>query len=294
MVILNYFVYLILRLLGLISQKLNRKQRSYWGFIVGDILRILSSHRESITLENIRKSFPEKSYSVHRNIMRDAYRNLGITLMELLALGKMDEKEVRDYIKYDNIELINELYEKGNGVILLSGHFGNWELLAYSAGLFSKIPVTVIVKNQKNKFANKHLDEYRRSGGNDTVPMKKAARKIVSCLRNGEAIALLADQSASKEKDIFVDFFGRPASTFATPAALSLKFDVPLIMGFAVRQEDFTYRVKLREIKKDDLTDSSEDIKELTQRHVKELENEIRGNPGLWSWQHRRWKYEPK
>ena len=280
--------------LGVISRSLSRKGRGRFGEIIGDILRLASSGRKNITLENIAKSFPEKDRTWHISVMKDSYRNLGITLAELLALPSFEENDIREMIKYENAELINEIYSRGKGLMLLSGHYGNWELLAYSAGLYSQIPITIIVKPQKNKYADELLNKYRTQAGNEVISMYHSARKVFKILRNGGALALLADQSASKEDDIFIEFFGRKASTFQSPAFLALKLDVPIIMGFAVRQPDYTYRVRLQEIRHDDLDPDEEGIKELSRRHVKMLENAIREHPGLWAWQHRRWKHTPK
>ena len=104
-------------------------------------------------------------------------------------------------------------------------------------------------------------------------------------------VALLADQAASKEKDIFVNFFGRPAVTYESPAKLALKFDIPIIIGFAERQDNYKYKVHLQEIKYDDLKNEENAIELLTQRHVALLEEQIRKNPSQWAWQHNRWKY---
>jgi KDO2-lipid IV(A) lauroyltransferase len=123
--------------------------------------------------------------------------------------------------------------------------------------------------------------------------MYNAARTIVSELRKGNMIALLADQSATKDKDLFVDFFGRPAATYESPAAMALRLNAPIVMGFAVRQKDGTYTVRLREIPFDDIKDREDAVSILTERHVKELENQIRLVPGLWAWQHKRWKHTP-
>ncbi len=285
------FTTFILLVIGLISKSLNLRQRGSLGILVGDILRIISPSRQKITFENISNAFPDKSKEWVKKIVIDSYRNLGITLVELLVLEKIYKDGITKYIQYENIELIDELYSRGNGLILLSGHFGNWELLAFSAGLLSKAEITIIVKPQKNYIADRYLNKLRVMGGNSIISMYNSARNIIKILRDGKALALLADQSATEDKDIYVDFFGKPAATYETPAALALKFKSPIIMGFAVRQKDFTYRVKLEELKFDDLNDDPNGRIELTRRHVAKLEQAIRDNPGLWTWQHRRWKH---
>ena len=189
------------------------------------------------------------------------------------------------------MNLINDYQKKGKGIILLSGHYGNWELLAYCAGLFSGVPALIVVHPLKNPVIDKLLNRYRTRKGNQVVPMDNAAKAIVTTIRKGGVIALLADQSATYDKDIFVDFFGRPAATNEAPASLALRFDIPVLYAFSERQEDGTYWVNLKELKHDDLQNSPEDIREFTKRHVKALEEQIRKIPGQWAWQHRRWKH---
>jgi KDO2-lipid IV(A) lauroyltransferase len=282
----------ILMLLAIISRILNIKQRVKFGILIGDFLRILSKKRERITYNNIKNSLDRSDHET-KHITIEAYRNLGITLAELLVLSKLNEKQLQEYVKYENIDLIEKTAEEGKGVILLSGHFGNWEYLAYTAGLFTKLPLTVIVKPQSNKFADKYLNRTRISGGNEIVSMHKAARKIVKELTSGNIIALLADQSTSGKNDVLVDFFRRQTPTYSAPASLSLKFGSPIIIGFANRQKDGTYLVKLEKIDPKNYTNDEKGIIKLTQAHVKLLENAIKERPELWSWQHRRWKHSP-
>jgi Kdo2-lipid IVA lauroyltransferase/acyltransferase len=277
--------------LGFISKRLTISQRTRFGSFIGDCLIILSKKRKKITLENISLAFPCETRQWHNKVIKESYRNLGITMVELLAFDSFSESDFSKYMKCDNIELVHEVYSRGKGLIFLSGHFGNWEILAYSVGLFTGISIKIIVKPQRNTIADELLNKYRCLGGNTVVSMYNSARTIVRTLLEKKSIALLADQSATKDKDIFVDFFGRPAATYESPADMALRFDIPVIMGFAVRQSDCTYRVKLIELKHDDLKHDTEGIKELTRRHVQVLEDAIRQNPGHWAWQHRRWKH---
>ncbi|MES2767040.1 MAG: lysophospholipid acyltransferase family protein [Bacteroidota bacterium] len=290
----NTYITFLLKALGAVSRKLSINPRTALGRTVGTLLEKASRKRYEITLGNIRAAFPEKNTEWHRDIAFKSYQNLGITLVELLAFPSLSDEDIADYIKYENVGLLKEMHAKGRGLILLSGHYGNWEMLAYSAGLFSKLPVSIIVKPQQNIYADRLLNQYRTQRGNQVIPMHNAARSIIQKLRSGESIALLADQSATGHKDIFVDFFGRPAATYEAPAALALRFKTPIVIGFAERQPDGRYYVKLSEIPHNDLENTPEGIRELTQRHVQILENAIRRRPELWSWQHRRWKHQPK
>lgn len=276
--------------LGFVSSRLSKDNRTNFGKFLGNLIRLIARDRVRVTLRNLAKAFPEQSHRWHKAIMKKSFENLGITLVELLALGSLSEKDIMEYVKFDNIDLIQNAYEQGRGVILLSGHYGNWEFLAYSVFVYLRIPVLIIVKPLSNYILDRIINRYRTRLGNSIVSMYEAAFKVVKNLRKGGVVALLADQSATKDKDIFVDFFGIPSATFESPAFFALKYKVPIIIGFAERRGS-TYFVHLEELRFDDLEFSSDGIAELTQRHTKKLEEAIRRHPELWVWQHRRWKH---
>ncbi len=288
---INYLITLLLLFIGLISSILSIKMRYNFGCLIGNGMKLLSKTRYNITLENLKNAFPENSLGWIKDKANKSYHNLGIVLAEVLALKNLTGKDIENYINYKNLNLIKDVYSRGKGVILLSAHYGNWEFLAYSCGLFTKLPVLIVVKPQQNVYSDKILNEYRTKAGNKVISMYQAARALVNNIRGGGMVAMLVDQSATQDKDIYVDFFGRKAATYKSPAEIALKFNIPIIMGFAVRNPNRTYNVDLIELKHDDLKYSEEGIKELTERHVKILEDMIREKPELWAWQHKRWKH---
>jgi KDO2-lipid IV(A) lauroyltransferase len=292
--IIDLLITAVLYTLGIISRVLNVRLRAKSGELIGDLFRIIGNERKNITLSNISLAFPEKDNNWHKSVMNQSYRNLGITMMELLAFPKLTVEDFHKYVNYENFEIIDEVRSRGKGMILLSGHFGNWEIIAFTIGMFGGFTVTAVVKPQSNSYIDGILNKYRGLSGNQIVFMANAARAIIKALKNNGAVGLLVDQSADWQKDLFVDFFGRPAVTYEAPASLSLKYKVPIIIGFPVRNSDYTYSVRMTELKTDDLDDSKESIRILTERHVKVLEDAIRQNPGLWSWQHKRWKHIPQ
>ena len=279
--------------LGFISKNLTIKKRNLLGKKIGWILRILSRERSEITLKNITDALPEYDSDMHLKIRNESYQNLGITLVELLAFPVLSENDFKNYVKVENTEIIKEKLALGRGLIFISGHFGNWELMAYAAGMVIDVQVTIVVKPQSNEVSDKYLNRFRTQCGNKIVPMGNAARTLLQTIKKNEAIALLVDQSADWKKDIFVDFFGKPAVTYEAPAVIALKYRTPIITCFAHRLDDCTYKVEMKELDFSDLQDSRESVVELTKRHVKVLEDNIRANPGLWAWQHKRWKHDP-
>lgn len=260
---------------------------------MGTLLRWLSSSRARVTLDNLRRAFPEMSEQERITIQRASYYNLGITFVEILMFPHLTPAETRAMVEFRNLHFIEDEYQHKNGLVLLSGHYGNWELLAFALPLFVDLPISVIVMPQSNNYAEMYLNWYRARTGNQLIPMDKAARTMIECLKTGEAIALLADQAATPETDVFVPFFGHDACTYEAPAVLSLRYNAPIIVGFAERLPDGNYLVELQRIPSEDLKNTREGVRELTNRHVKVLEEYIRKRPELWSWQHKRWKHPP-
>lgn len=283
---------LFIEFIGYVSSKLSARKRTSFGRRLGRILILLDRKRFAITKDNLSKAFPEKDADWVTRIARLSYENLGTTFVELFTFPYFTEEDFRYYVSYENIDVIARAKARGNGVILLSGHYGNWEMLAYTAGLFTGDGAQIIVRDQKNSVLDKLINIYRTQGNNTIVPMHRAALSVAKTLKNGGTVAMLVDQSASS-KDLFVEFFGRHAATYRTPAELALRFGAPIVTGYASRNDEGTYEVRLTEIDFSDLEFSREGIEELTRRHVNQLENIIRQRPELWSWQHKRWKYTP-
>lgn len=290
----NQLLTFFIMVLSVISIPLTRKMRTNYGKLLGLGIFILSKKRREITYSNLQLAFPDKSLKEVKSIALKSYQNLGITFAELFALKHISEPRLKEYIKFADLEGIMKIYERNKGIIFLSAHFGNWEMMAYAFSVYSNVPMTIIVKPQKNRLADKYLNAIRTSRGNRIISMHRSAFEIVKCLKRKETIALLADQAAQRDKDLYVEFFGRLASTYEAPAQLALKLDVPIIMGFTIRQPDGFYIIETFELDHSHLENTEEGIAELTKMHVKILEDYIRRYPEQWVWQHRRWKHSPK
>jgi len=278
-----------LRSFGALSQRLSPSARTSLGRTVGSMLKI-DRKRVAITRNNIAASFPEKSVVEVLRIADGAYQNLGITLVELLAVPKLTREELLKQIRIPGIEMVAQRSKQGLPSILLSGHFGNWEYLAMAAGVLIDSSVTIVAHPQRNKIVDAELNSYRCKFGNTIVSMHDAARALVRTLNSGGTVAFLVDQHAHPERDPWISFFGRPTPTYAAPAALALRYNVPIFHAYAERLEDGSYLAPLSPLDMSGLASDDAGIVELTTRHVLALEEKITTNPHLWSWQHRRWR----
>jgi KDO2-lipid IV(A) lauroyltransferase len=287
----TFFIKLIVTIINLLPHKLV----VFCGRIFGMLLYFLSKQRRDITLTNLKNAYPTKRSKEITDICKFSYQNLGISIFELIKFRTQSISEIKNIIKFTNPELITEVYNRGKGLIMMTGHFGNWEMLALATGIETSSTlqhgINVVAKNQKNAFFDNYIIDNREKFGNKVINAGNAAKEMIKLIKNKEIVALIVDQSADPNKDVFVDFFGNPAATYEAPAVLALKFNLPILVSYAIRQKDNTYIATFEELKHDDLLFDKEGIKELTLRHVKHLENQIRLHPDMWSWQHRRWKH---
>ena len=249
--------------------------------------------RRSLTLDHLRQAFPEKSPEELKRIALSAYRNLVISLLEVFWFSRLTPETLKDLVCMPDTGPLDRELKKGKGLIMLGGHFGNWELIAIAVGLLSGHPLTIIVQRQRNKYVDAFMNRNRTLFGNTVVEMEKAPREIIGTLRNNGVVAMLADQSGPQD-GLFVNYFGRPASTHRGPAVFSVRTGAPIIMAFILRQPDGKYKVEFESVKTEDLNGSeTEKVEKLTARHVAVLERYASRYPDHWLWMHKRWKHTP-
>ncbi|MDT3696309.1 MAG: lysophospholipid acyltransferase family protein [Ignavibacterium sp.] len=247
--------------------------------------------RKDVVIDNLTKAFPEKSEKEIRKIAFGTFHSFFITLVEILYLPWTTEKLLNDIVEFYNLDVFEKKYLENNGLIVLSAHFGNWEYCALAGGLKTHRKFSVIVKPQRNQLVNDWMNKVRTKWNNEVVTLGVSIRNVYAVLMKKEIVAMVADQRGPEES-IKLDFFGRKTSVYTGPAVLSLKMNTPLIIGIAVRQPDFRYKIALEEISRDNLPENYEEkIIELSRRMLEYLENYIRRYPEQWFWMHRRWKH---
>jgi len=284
--------YIALIIAGQILRFLPLRAVQCLGAWCGSLAFYVVPIRRNVALENLHKAFPEKTEREVWRITRQVYKNFGIVLFELLWFPKIKAEDLQKMVHVDNLELMEKKLSERKGLIMLSGHFGNWELLALAIGYLSGHPLSVIVQEQRNPLVNLLINRYRSRFGNHIINLGRAAKNSIAVLRKGGVVGMIADQSGP-EDGLYVEFFGRNVATHDGPARFSLKTGAPLLMVFAVRQADGTYHVHIEEVEQKDLPeDATEKVGELTRRHVAILERYIRAYPDHWLWLHRRWKHE--
>ncbi|MBW2558533.1 MAG: lysophospholipid acyltransferase family protein [Deltaproteobacteria bacterium] len=243
-----------------------------------------------ITLHNLIRSFPEKSLPEINRIAKNVYLNLGTVAAEFFEIPYLTRENMADWVKFEGLENYIRALSKRKGILLYTGHFGNWELGGACLGLQGMV-VNIIYRALDNPVLEDFVAWFRTHTGHKVIPKGGAARKIVKLLRKNEIIGILIDQNVSWNEGVFVDFFGRPASTTTGLVALALQTGAPVVPLFIVRSEDGTYKIIIYEEAKITKTDDYEaDLFENTQRLTGIIEDIVRKYPDQYFWLHQRWK----
>ena len=249
-----------------------------------------SEKNRLITLHNLICSFPEKPLPEITRIARNVYLNLGTVAAEFFEIPSLTKENMSDWVKFEGLENYHRPLSKKKGIILYTGHFGNWELMAACLGLQGMI-VNIIYRALDNPVLEDFVAWFRTHTGHKVIPKGGAVKKIVRLLSNNEMTGVLIDQNVSWSEGAFVDFFGRPASTTTGLAALALQTGAAVIPLFIVRLEDRTHKIIIYEEVKVTKTDDYEaDLFENTQRFTGIIEDIVRRYPDQYFWVHQRWK----
>jgi KDO2-lipid IV(A) lauroyltransferase len=256
----------------------------------------MKRHRDR-AMDNLRPALGDR-YSERqlRDIARSSFEHFAqLYLVELMMMPRI----ITEWSWSRHVELgrlgpaLRELLDE-RGVIMLTGHFGNYELLGYTICRLG-IPLTAIMRPLDNPLINRHLVASRRAGGLTLLYKKGVSAVAGNVIDNGHALCFIADQDAGR-KGLFVDFFGRKASTYKSIGLLAMAKRVPVVVGYAVRvQRGFHYRIDVERIIQPEEWDSQDDpLLWITQTFSHALEVAVRRHPEQYLWVHRRWKHRPK
>lgn len=263
---------------------------------LGSALYAVDPRHRRRALENLRHAFPELSDLQRRDIARESFRQLVMLAVEMLFTTSRIRLETwRNDVELENFNQALELLVRQNsGVILLTGHYGNWEILGYLLATLG-FETTSVARPLDNPYVNQWVLGVRERQGQRIVDKKGATTEVGPVLEAKGAVGFIADQNAGK-KGLFVDFFGRKASTYKSIALLAMNYRVPIIVGYARRaKRTFHFTVGVQDIiHPADWEQSDDPLHYITQRYTRAIETIVRKDPAQYLWMHRRWKTRPK
>jgi len=242
--------------------------------------------RKRVAKTQMQKVNPSWSDSKIQTTMKAMYRHMALNIAEIYLMSdtRLDRRS-----KVIGMEHIEEALAMGKGAILATAHFGNWE----AARILPPrgIPLSVIAKQQRNTFFDSYTNAIRERCGMRVIDMRRGLKDLISELNHNRIVAILADQNAGSS-GIMLDFMGYPASHWKGVAKLSLRYKIPIIPGFVVRDQDDTLKFEFSElIYKPDLADSEENYSQILGEVNSITEAYIRRYPEQWFWVHKRWKH---
>jgi KDO2-lipid IV(A) lauroyltransferase len=293
----DYSIYLLVRVVVCLVQAFSLSAgRSLAAGLAWLAYRLDRRHRE-VARENLRLAFPGQYTEAELDaLVRGVYRHFCTMLIEIIHLPrKLHVTNWRRHLTLDNGRDIVIALLSGLPLMIVTGHFGNWEMAGYAIGLLG-FTTHAIARPLDNPYLDDFLRSFREKTGQKVLAKHGDFEQMQALLENGGVIATLADQDAG-QRGLFVDFFGRPASTHKAIALLSLEHRVPLlVVGTPRVAEPMNYEVRAAEvIRPEDYEGRRADaVRAMTQRFTTALEELIRQAPGQYFWLHRRWKHQPK
>jgi KDO2-lipid IV(A) lauroyltransferase len=232
----------------------------------------------------------QRSETEIRSLARANFAHYGQVLAEVTRLPLLSNGALAERVEFTRRDRFEAARRRGHGVIVITGHYGNWDLLAAAQAELG-LGVHVVTRHLHSAAADREWQRLRRARGIRFLDDYGSIREIVRLLRAGGAVALVLDQHVGGRRGVPVRFFGRTAWTARAAATLALRTGCAVLPVFNYRDADGVHRMSFgEEIPLAEGRDDDATIRATTQRYNDVLENFIRAHPEQWLWAHRRWK----
>lgn len=263
------------------------------GALLGRLIFVCDSKHRDIALDNLFHAFGrEKGTRQIRGLGQRVFQNLGQILFEIGWSLRLKRKDIHKYFAVEGLSNLKGAHERGKGVLILTAHVGNWELLTVVTPM-TGYPTSIVVRPLEFRPLEEFFIRLRTRFGGKLIPKKYSMRMVMKSLKRGEMVGLLMDQNVDWYDGVFVDFFERLACTNKGLALLALNTGVPVVPVFLVRDKS-CFRIEFgHEVPLVQTGDKTKDVETNTQQYTKVIESVIRRYPDQWFWVHQRWKTRP-
>jgi len=291
---MDWGVYLVVRIFICLVQAMRMETAQgiaqFLAWLAHRVFRI----RRRVVEENLRCAFPHLGAAERERLARRMWEHLFLLVVEVAhAPRKIHQTNWRDYIQLGNKDVLVRLLLSDRPVIIVTGHFGNFELAGVMLGLLG-FPTYTVARALDNPYLDRFVNRFRGLSGQFIIPKKGGYDQIVEVMAHGGAMTFLADQHAG-DKGCWVEFFGRPASAHKAIALLAMTYNAPMVVGYC-RRLDRPLRFEMRVHATADPQQTPPEtasVKALTQWYTTRLEEIIRSWPEQYWWLHRRWRTPP-
>ena len=294
--VMDYLAYLGLRLFASIVHIFPWETNYRTARLIGDAMYHFDRRHRKRAIEHLRRSFPDWTERQYRRVAKASMRNLVYLGLEVLFTTRViTPGRWRHHITLTNqAENIRMLVENKTGIIYVTGHFGNWEVVGFTQAALG-FEGYAVARPLDNPYINDYIMGVRQAKGMTILDKKGATELMDDILDSHGYVSFIADQDAGR-RGYFVDFFGRKASTYKSIALMAMRHNVPVVVGYG-RRLDEKYHFELgvqRIVHPEEWADKDDPALWLTQEYTTALENVIRTAPEQYLWVHRRWKHRPK
>jgi KDO2-lipid IV(A) lauroyltransferase len=249
----------------------------------------LTGYRRKVVLNNLRNSFPEKTEAEIEAIAVSYYRYLCDLILETLKTLRMTAEETQERVTFHKAEWLEKLYQEHKSIIIVMGHYGNWEWAGPSFTLNTKFQLVVIYRPLSNPYFEKMMVGMRTRFGTKITPVNQTLRDMVANRKDITATAFIADQTATPKNAYWTTFLNQDTAVFTGPEKLAKKFNYPVVYMKVERPKRGYYEVTPELLFENPASTADDEIAEV---FTKRVERDIITNPSIWLWSHRRWKHK--
>ncbi|MEM7808900.1 MAG: lipid A biosynthesis acyltransferase [Planctomycetota bacterium] len=293
----QYAVYLAVKGLATVFQAMPIEVSMTLASGFAELMYRLDGRHRVRSRGNVEASFPDTSAAFHHRLTRESFRLFPFLAIEfLLSPRYVRRNRFHRHIQFGPRmgEVLKLLIEQERGVLLVSGHYGNWEVLGYTLAEMG-FGTSAVARPLDNPYLYELVLGIREKKGQRILDKKGAIAELPAVLEAKGAVGFMADQDAGK-RGMFVDFFGRQASTYKSIGVMAMRYDVPIVIGFGRRvKDDLRFLTDVVDvIHPQDWKAQNDPLRYITERYTRGIETSIRGEPGQYLWLHRRWKTRPE
>ena len=286
--------YVVLRTVAAICRAVPEAVADRVGAALGWVAGWVWRPRWDVVMKQLRMAFPDADDAWRRRVARRSYVHFGAEAVAVFRLAGARGSEILERTRMIGMEVLEEAALAGRGVMLVSGHLGNWEV--GTAGVVARgFPTDIVAAPQRNVLFDRYLTRSREKLGMKVIPRGEARSGVVASLKAGRAIGIMGDQDA-RRAGIFVDYFGRPASTARGPALLAMRAGATIATFHTIRRRGWRprYDIHIERLEEPGAsTGRAGRVVARTQAFTSRLEEFVREYPEQYLWHHRRWKTSP-
>ncbi len=287
---IDLFLIALIKLLQYTLRALPESMQAATGRLFGSLGYAILRNRRNIAIANIQRAFPDHTRDDAVRIARGFFKNLGTNMIELLMAPFVPEAEVSQRFSFEPKDIAERTLGSGRGVIALTFHYGNWEILGITSKLLNQPVVALARPLKKHARLNAFLNSLRESTGLTIIVNENTAKEVLRLLKRNAIIAILADQREKRSRGVMVDFFGHKVPTSKGTAMIGMKTGCLVVPCYAVRKGFLRYTIMCGE---PIVMEREGDIEELIAKNTRKinafLEDIIRKHPEEWFWVHQRW-----